>query len=124
MITEEEFERLFQDYTEDDVISIKDLKKVLVAPKESRPEIFKFLDSRIIDYKFDNSTKSLRQRSAMVINHLTHKFGRGVTFREILEDGYFPEKMLGEGQIGLGCIEVLMNTYRLNGVEDVYKYQK
>lgn len=124
MITEEEFERLFQDYMEDDVISIKDLKKVLVAPKESRPEIFKFLDSRIIDYKFDNSTKSLRQRSAMVINHLTHRFGRGVTFREILEDGYFPEEMLREGQIGLGCIEVLMNTYRSNGVEDVYKYQK
>lgn len=120
----EEFERLFGAYDDMDTLTILELRDILVVPEEPNPEVEKFLNSRVLEYNFPYDTKQHRQISAMIMNKLLYRFGHEVTFRELLETEYFPRGMRLEPQVGIGCIRLLGDIYRDNGVLDVWKYKK
>ena len=120
----QEFERLFGAYDDMDTLTILELRDILVVPEEPNPEVEKFLDSRILEYNFPDDTKQHRQISAMIKNKLLCRFSHEVTFRELLETEYFPKGMRLEPQVGIGCIRLLGDIYRSNGVLDVWKYKK
>lgn len=120
----QEFERLFGAYDDMDTLTILELRDILVVPEEPNPEVEKFLDSRVLEYNFPDDTKQHRQISAMIKNKLLCRFSHEVTFRELLETEYFPKGMRLEPQVGIGCIRLLGDIYRSNGVLDVWKYKK
>lgn len=123
-MTKEEFEKLFDTYKPEDTIPVWKLQEILVVPDETNPKTEEFLNSRVIDYDFPKDTKQHRQLSAMIRNKIIEHFGYDVTFRELLETGYYPEAMKKESQVGVGCIKLLGDIYKQNEVIDVWKYKK
>lgn len=123
-MNKQEFEKLFSTYSDSDILSIRELRDILIVPEEANPRIKKFLDTRVLEYKFPNDTKQHRQISAMIKNRIACRFDPDVTFRELLETGYFPDDMRKEPQIGLGCIRLLGDIYNKNEVLDIWKYKK
>ena len=123
-MNEKEFNRIFGQHSETDTISIKELRDILITPAETDPRVTEFLDTKIINYEFPKTTKQLIQLGAMIKTRIRSTFGVDVTFREILEKRYFPDEMRKERQVGAGILRLLMDTYRENGVTDIYKYYK
>lgn len=119
-----EFDKLFEGYSDTDTIQISRLREMLVVPDEKDPRTTKFLNSKIKYYEFDQSQKSVRQRWAMIKNIVFKKFGPDVTFRGILENEFFPEGWKKERQAGAKTYNLLLQTYKDNGVEDIYMYKK
>lgn len=119
-----EFERLFGSYRPDETITIEELKNILLTPTEDDQEVETFLDTRVLEYEFPNDTKQHRQLSAMIKNKILEEHKPDVTFRELLETGYYPQRMKLQGQVGKGMIRLLGEIYYINGVEDLWKYKK
>ena len=120
-----EFNKLFEGYSDNDTIKISELRELLVVPDERSPRTTKFLDSKIREFEdYDHSQKSLRQKWAMIKNITVGRFGPDITFRGILENEFFPEGWKKTRQAGSKTHNLLLQTYKDHGVEDVYMYKK
>lgn len=124
-MTEERFNKVFGHLKETDVLSVRELRYMLIVPEED-PRVNEFLDTKVINYDFPSRTVQEQQMGSRVKNKICRspEDGLTITFRDLIESGFFPDKMRTCYGVGKESLRLLMDTYRENGVYDIYKYRK